>query len=906
MTDSIKVAVRFRRDKEGEELDDWDFNLDTCEVKLREKKFVFDTLLDMDCPQDEMYEKVASKTIEDFTNGYHGTLFAYGNSGSGKTYSIVGPDEIVEFLAKDFSVVPEDIQKLYGVIPRATISIFNAINEYTAGGATVSLMASYIEIYNETITCLLNGKENLKVQEIPKVGFNISGKEERACLCPEDIFKVLYIGTKNKTVGGTLQNARSSRSHTLLSLEMKVKTMDGSERSSKLNIVDLAGSEKLRNTGATTPERVKEAQKINLSLTTLGMCIMALTENNSFVPFRNSKLTLLLKESLGGNSKTTLLCAARRDKKLAEDNLNSLGFAQRAKSIKTKCVKNVKLSDKESEYLVNALKREIVTLRKQVKELGHNFKPILDTKLLQLLDGDLKDEIGTIDSGEPSTSTSLGKPLNSSKRTSLINLSEEEIIYKYCELRAKYDNLIENAGNRIWDLSEKVSNSGVISEEQLKEMNQKTDEVKAKLKAEYDEEIKRLEEKIDFEKKQRKNIEEELKTAKDDANGLQEMLDLNGVDIENMSSQLEEKEKEVKAALKEKEDIQFSLSIKDKEIAVRDGFIEDYKKQIQELNNKLSEAEGNLSSQTQVLKEKEMNISSLNEEVLNLRSSQEDYIKKLQAAQQEIETYVSQILDSKNKNDELQNSIINKESSIINLTAEVENLKKMEKEKISDQDVFANKDKLYTETKKVLEDRINQLNDQLNQVSKQSSDSKADLSNQVKSLTNDFEALKTKNSDLEFELKQKANELSNIKQLRDEAISAKDNEITSKSNELNEVKYQLLEKEKEYHTQVLKVEEQIFGKSSEIQDLKDQIESLKKEFESSTKSKENEISNLQRDKANNVKQVEDLNSYVKKLEGDITSLEAKIKELKNTIDNLEVKNKEAQEVKTNLYFYFFF
>jgi chromosome segregation ATPase len=892
MTDSIKVAVRFRRDKEDEELDDWDFDLENNIIKLREKKFVFDTLLDMNCAQDEMYEKVAAKTIEDFTSGYHGTLFAYGNSGSGKTYSIVGPDEIVEFLAKDFSVVPEDIQKLYGVIPRATIAIFNAINEYTAGGATVNLVASYIEIYNETITCLLNGKENLKVQEIPKIGFNISGKEERACLCPEDIFKVLYIGTKNKTTGGTLQNARSSRSHTLLSLEMKVKSADGSERCSKLNIVDLAGSEKLRNTGANTPERIKEAQKINLSLTTLGMCIMALTENNSFVPFRNSKLTLLLKESLGGNSKTTLLCAARRDKKLAEDNLNSLGFAQRAKSIKTKCVKNVKLSDKESEYLVNALKREIVTLRKQVKELGHNFKPIVDTKLLQLLDGDLKDDTGT----EDTNTVPLGKPNNSSKRTSLINLSEEEIIYKYCELRAKYDNLIENAGNRIWDLSEKVSNSGVISEEQLKEMNQKTEEVKAKLKAEYDEEIKRLEEKIEFERKQKKNLEEELKTAKDDANGLQEMLDLNGVDIENMSSQIDEKEKEVKSALKEKEDLQFSLSVKDKEIAARDGFIEDYKKQIQELNNKLSEAEGNLSSQTQVLKEKEMNISSLNEEVLNLKSSQEDYIKKLQTAQQEIETLTSQLLESRNKNEELQNNIINKESSIFNLTAEVENLKKLEKEKISDQDVFAHKDKLFTETKKVLEDRINQLNDQLNLVSKQSSDAKADLSNQVKSLNNDLDALKAKNSDLEFEVKQKSNELANIKQLRDEAVSAKDSEILSKSNELNEVKYQLLEKEKEYHSQVLKVEEQVFSKNSEIQELKDQVEAIRKELDSTIKSKDNEITNLQRDKANNAKQVEDLNGYVKKLEDDISSLEAKIKELKNIIDSLETKNKELQEV----------
>ena len=373
MEDTIKVCCRFRKDQAGEELDNWEFNNDIKQIKLRDKKFTFDEILDMETSQELMYSKVASKTIEDFTLGYHGTIFAYGNSGSGKTFSIVGPEDIIDFLCNDFETVPSDIQKLYGVIPRATIEIFNCINELVSHGAAVSLKASYIEIYNESIICLLNGKENLKIHEIPKVGFNITGHEERPCLCPEDVFRVIYIGSKNKTMGGTMQNARSSRSHTILTLELKVKTVDVSERSSKLNIVDLAGSERLKNTGVNTPERLKEAQKINLSLTTLGMCIMALTENASFVPFRNSKLTLLLKESLGGNSKTTLLCAARRDKKLVDDNLNSLYFAQRAKTIKTKCIRNVKLSEKESEYLITALKNEIVDLRKQIRDFGFPY-----------------------------------------------------------------------------------------------------------------------------------------------------------------------------------------------------------------------------------------------------------------------------------------------------------------------------------------------------------------------------------------------------------------------------------------------------------------------------------------------------------------------------------------------------
>lgn len=894
MTDSIKVVCRFRRDKDGEELDDWKFEKETNTIKLREKKFNFDEILDMDTQQDEMYTKVASRCIEDFISGYHGTLFAYGNSGSGKTYSIVGPDEIVEFLAKDFSVVPENIQKLYGVIPRATIALFNAINEYTSSGATVSLTAAYIEIYNETVTCLLNGKNNLKIQEIPKVGFYINGNEQRPCTTPEDIFKVLYIGTKNKTVGGTLQNDRSSRSHTVLTLELKVKTVDGSERMSKLNIVDLAGSEKLRNTGANTPERIKEAQKINLSLTTLGMCIMALTEN-TFVPFRNSKLTLILKESLGGNSKTTLLCAARRDKKLVDDNLNSLGFAIRAKQIKTKCVKNVKLSDKENEYLITALKSEIVQLRKQVVELGKTFKPITDPKLLTLLDGDLKDDSTSISS--TSEISNDGKTIKGHyvKRTSLINLSEEEIIYKYCELRAKYDNLIENAGNKIFELNKRAS-MVMPSSEQLEIINAEHKKELEAQKEENDEAIKKLEGKIIEIEKSKKKIEEELNTAKSDAQGLQEMLDLNTVDIETMSNDLTLKEEELNLAKLEREEALKVSESKIQEINSKDNYINDLLKQLKEMSDKKIEAENQAIALIESNKSKDLEIENLKADIERYKSLKTEDDKKIHEISEDNSKQNSKLLEANGKLKELENQILTKDSSIITLTSQVDNLKQLEKEKISDHDLFDQKDKLYNETKKILDDRINLLIDQNNSLTKENSESTNKFKNEISNLNNQINEISKKYEDSEFELRAKNSELALIKRLKEEQGETRDNEISKKTKDLNEIKLQLIEKEKEFQTKLLSSDEALISKDRIISEMETKCNLHTKEYEKNLKIKDSEILNLEKSKEELAKEKDELNSDKEKLKNEIESLNRKINEIKAQIGILQNTNKELTSV----------
>ncbi len=312
---TVKVVCRFRWEKpfDFEGKDDpfeeaWEIYPEESTIKIRDKTFVYDAVLPPDTTQEFAYEKVGRETITDYMNGFNATIFAYGQSGSGKTFSMVGPDEINDQLAMDFTSVPENIQKMFGTIPRATL-MFDMINKFVSEGAEYTVFCSYVEIYMEEITCLLCLKDRLKIKEYPDGNVEVEGKQKLVCKCPEDIFKVIATGTKNKTTGGTKQNARSSRSHCLLCVEIESKTAEGQKKKSKLNLIDLTGSEKNRNTGA-TGERAKEAIKINLSLTSLNMVFMALTTpgENKYIPFKDSKLTRLLKDSLGGNSLTTLLC----------------------------------------------------------------------------------------------------------------------------------------------------------------------------------------------------------------------------------------------------------------------------------------------------------------------------------------------------------------------------------------------------------------------------------------------------------------------------------------------------------------------------------------------------------------------------------------------------------------------
>jgi len=163
----------------------------------------------------------------------------------------------------------------------------------------------------------------LKIREFPKVGMRVIGVQETPCMTPEDVFNAIAAGTANKHVGSHAMNTRSSRSHTVFQVSIIGKYQSGSTVKSKINMVDLAGSERIKKTGA-VGQSLEEAKRINLSLSTLGNCINAIVEKKPSVPFRESKLTLILKDSLGGNSLTSLCVMTSKRMVHSDETLSTL------------------------------------------------------------------------------------------------------------------------------------------------------------------------------------------------------------------------------------------------------------------------------------------------------------------------------------------------------------------------------------------------------------------------------------------------------------------------------------------------------------------------------------------------------------------------------------------------------
>lgn len=453
-TEAIKVCCRFRKEfnHDESEYDKWVFNEDTATIELEERKWTYDYILPPDTTQEEMYNKVAIKTINDFTEGYHGTIFAYGQSGSGKTFSMIGPDSVFECLTN-----ANTKNELYGITPRAVYQIYDQLKEFSRNGSNWKLCLSYIEIYNEKIKCLLSGKEGLKIREVPHEGFVIQDKDVLDCKTPEDVFNGISIANKHRATGATKQNERSSRSHAIMMLELINNSIEGVVRKSRLCLVDLAGSERIAKTQA-EGQRLKEAQKINQSLTTLGMVIMALTTPGcKHVPFRNSKLTLILKDSLGGSSKTTLLCTASRLKLHKDESIQTLYFASRAKSIKNVAKQNVILNAAELKYIANGLKKELMIIRGQVKKIGYQWKTIEDNKLLAFITNEEYEEDGAdyptiLGAANTTPIEKPEKPLLGNNTVQNVANSKELL-----EIKAAMEKTIEELNQKITDKDKQIN-----------------------------------------------------------------------------------------------------------------------------------------------------------------------------------------------------------------------------------------------------------------------------------------------------------------------------------------------------------------------------------------------------------------------------------------------------------------
>jgi hypothetical protein len=267
-----------------------------------------------------MFETVARPTIDDVLKGFNGTLFAFGQTGSGKTHTMFGGEG-----------------GAMGIIPRTAAYIFEEINRGNLLGQEFTVKVSFLEVYKEVIhDLLLTSARNtipLRIREGKESEVYVEGLTAEYCADAADILTLTRRGHLNRAQAHTEMNAESSRSHSLFTIEVSQNLEDGSSRTGKLHLADLAGSERVGKSNA-EGDQLREAQKINQSLSALGNCISALTDSKrTHVPFRDSKLTFLLKDSLGGNCKTGLLVCCAPETEHLEETLGTLRFAKRAKRI---------------------------------------------------------------------------------------------------------------------------------------------------------------------------------------------------------------------------------------------------------------------------------------------------------------------------------------------------------------------------------------------------------------------------------------------------------------------------------------------------------------------------------------------------------------------------------------------
>ncbi|KAL4441328.1 hypothetical protein ABPG74_013623 [Tetrahymena malaccensis] len=360
---NIKTFLRFRPNNNMElELNNQGLGqniinfIDDYSVSLigeQQQVYTVDKIFTPTDSQEKIYFQVGKEVIVDVFLGYNGTIFTYGVTGSGKTHTMFGN-------------ITDSIQK--GIIPRICNQIFDLV-ENDEEGTEFIINCSMLEIYKEILyDSFQEGKEELKIKENAQKGIYVQGLTQTSVANQKELFQLIGIGYNTKRTRETRLNEYSSRSHTIFMIEIQQRLSNGDEKVGKINLIDLAGAEKVSRSGA-LGESLEEAIKINLSLSCLGKVIHALTNGNEYIPYRDSKLTRILQESLGGNYKTSLIVTCSMHSSFQDDTISSLKFATRAKKIKNTFKMNIKMNP------IN-IQKELETLKIQAENYQYVFNNI--------------------------------------------------------------------------------------------------------------------------------------------------------------------------------------------------------------------------------------------------------------------------------------------------------------------------------------------------------------------------------------------------------------------------------------------------------------------------------------------------------------------------------------------------
>ncbi|XP_066523001.1 kinesin-like protein KIF21A isoform X7 [Hoplias malabaricus] len=500
---SVRVALRIRpqlaREKiEGCHICTFVTPGEPQVVLGKDKAFTFDHVFDMDTQQDTIYSNCTEKLIEGCFEGYNATIFAYGQTGSGKTYT----------MGTGFDVsIPDDE---LGIIPRAVSHLFKGIEQRrqaaTEQGRPVpefKISAQFLELYNEEVLDLFDStrdlesrkqKSHIKIHEDATGGIYTVGVTTRTVSSEAEMMQCLKLGALSRTTASTQMNVQSSRSHAIFTIhlcqvrvcapsdndnEIDNRLANGSPDmeefetlTAKFHFVDLAGSERLKRTGA-TGDRAKEGISINCGLLALGNVISALgdrSKRSTHVPYRDSKLTRLLQDSLGGNSQTVMIaCISPSDRDFME-TLNTLKYANRARNIKNKVVVN---QDKASQQ-ISALRTEIARLQMELMEYRTGKRMIGEDGMESINDMYHENSMLQTENNNLRIRVKAMQETIDAQRarlTQLLSDQANQALAKVGEGSEEIGNMIQNYIKEIEDLRAKLLESEAVNENLRKNLS---------------------------------------------------------------------------------------------------------------------------------------------------------------------------------------------------------------------------------------------------------------------------------------------------------------------------------------------------------------------------------------------------------------------------------------------------
>uniref|UniRef100_A0A8C0ECP5 Kinesin family member 4A n=1 Tax=Bubo bubo TaxID=30461 RepID=A0A8C0ECP5_BUBBB len=589
-----------------------------------DKSFTYDYVFDPSVEQEEVFNTAVSPLIRGIFKGYNATVLAYGQTGSGKTYSMGGT-----------YTANQEHEPSVGVIPRVIKLLFKE-KEQRQDWEFI-LKVSYLEIYNEDILDLLcpskERSSQISIREDPKEGIKIIGLTERNVTCAQDTVSCLEQGNNSRTVASTAMNSQSSRSHAIFTIciDQKKKNDKNSSYHSKLHLVDLAGSERQKKTKA-EGDRLKEGININRGLLCLGNVISALGDENKkggFVPYRDSKLTRLLQDSLGGNSHTLMIaCVSPADSNL-EETLNTLRYADRARKIKNKPIVNLDPQAAELHHL----KQQVLGA-----SFAHAHKQTENLQSLMEKNQSLMEENQKLSQG---LSEAAGQTAQMLERIILTEQENEK-------MNAKLEQLQQHAVCKL-DLQKLVE---TVEDEELKEnveVIRNLQQVLAQFlsssflcllqEAEMGQDTKRSPDDFTTQHalRQAQMSKEllELNKALALKEALAKKMTQNDSQLEPIQSQyqtnIKDLELEVSSLQKEKEELILALHMAKKDVN-HAKLSERRRKRLQELEGQINELKKKLNEQSKLLKLKESTertVSKLNQEIREMKSQRVQLMRQM-------------------------------------------------------------------------------------------------------------------------------------------------------------------------------------------------------------------------------------------------------------------------------------